>query len=356
MLTGCSTHNFNRQMESGYRKKQQDPSLSCEEKIRDVIDRYFQIQYASLKILKPLNLRFLVTPELDNLVRIAYELHRARRYHLGYGEYEFQIDIKRLRVKDHSARAWIEVSHCVIFQTFPQITSRMKGEQHDIKLVKTGDGWKIAGDMIDDLVTRAARKAGLSLAAYLQLAASWEKIDLGAETPSPILPKVLGYYDRNAAVSYAHRWALSFNPAYDNFTDWGGDCTNFASQVLHAGGIPMDHSGPHQWYYYDLNRRTPSWTGVDELYTYLTNNSFGGGAARLVPLEQVQPGDIIQLDFDPSTWDFNHSPVVVHVGEAGKPAQIFIAAHTINRDNYPLANYSYRALRPLHILGRPPYR
>ena len=42
-------------------------------------------------------------------------------------------------------------------------------------------------------------------------------------------------YDRQKAVAYARRWALGRNPAYFDFQDLGGDCTNFASQCLYAG-------------------------------------------------------------------------------------------------------------------------
>ena len=39
-------------------------------------------------------------------------------------------------------------------------------------------------------------------------------------------------YNREAAVSYARRWALGRNPAYMDYELWGGDCTNFISQCL----------------------------------------------------------------------------------------------------------------------------
>lgn len=45
-------------------------------------------------------------------------------------------------------------------------------------------------------------------------------------------------YDRNKAVAYAHKYAYSRNPNYYNFDNIGGDCTNFVSQVLAAGGEP----------------------------------------------------------------------------------------------------------------------
>lgn len=36
-------------------------------------------------------------------------------------------------------------------------------------------------------------------------------------------------YDREAAVAYAHRWAMGRNPAYLDFHGIGGDCTNVDS-------------------------------------------------------------------------------------------------------------------------------
>ena len=59
--------------------------------------------------------------------------------------------------------------------------------------------------------------------------------------PLPVLP-----YDRKAALRYAHRWAYSRNPAYYDYENLGGDCTNFASQCLYAGTGVMNlrpHAG-----------------------------------------------------------------------------------------------------------------
>ena len=52
-------------------------------------------------------------------------------------------------------------------------------------------------------------------------------------------------YTRLAAVNYAVRWALSRNPAFENFSGQGhgGDCTNFISQCLYAGGWTMNDWG-----------------------------------------------------------------------------------------------------------------
>lgn len=86
-------------------------------------------------------------------------------------------------------------------------------------------------------------------------------------------------YDRNSAVAYARKWALSRNDKYYNYDNIGGDCTNFVSQSLYASGMKMNYS-ELGWYYKDANTKTPSWTGVDFLYKFLLNNKGLGPKRR----------------------------------------------------------------------------
>lgn len=61
------------------------------------------------------------------------------------------------------------------------------------------------------------------------------------------LPNVSGRasYNRTRAKDYALRWAFGRNSSYPDFSTagGGGDCTNFVSQAVHAGGIAMHGSG-----------------------------------------------------------------------------------------------------------------
>ena len=65
-------------------------------------------------------------------------------------------------------------------------------------------------------------------------------------------------YDRAKAVAYAHEWAYGRNPRFYDFSNIGGDCTNFASQCLYAGSGVMNYSPTNGWYYINLNSRSPS--------------------------------------------------------------------------------------------------
>ena len=156
-------------------------------------------------------------------------------------------------------------------------------------------------------------------------------------------------YDRNAAVAYAERWAYGRNPEYYDFSELGGDCTNFASQVLYAGSGVMNYTRIYGWYYISLNERAPAWTGVNELYRFLVNNQGPGPQAIVTGLDRIEKGDIIQLRFE-SEELFDHSPVVTDAG-LHTPDTILLAAHSRDARCRPLSSYYYDALRPLHIVN-----
>lgn len=154
-------------------------------------------------------------------------------------------------------------------------------------------------------------------------------------------------YNREAARAYADKWAYGRNPRFYDFSDIGGDCTNFASQVLYAGSGVMNYTPTYGWYYISVNDRAPAWTGVNELYRFLINNTGPGPQGRVVSLSQIDVGDIIQLRFE-GEGRFDHSPVVMDVGDR-TPSTIRIAAHSRDANCRPLSSYYYNAIRPIHI-------
>ena len=151
-------------------------------------------------------------------------------------------------------------------------------------------------------------------------------------------------YNRDAAVSYARRWALSRNPAYYDFEKIGGDCTNFASQCIYAGSRTMNYTPIMGWYYRSSHDRSASWSGVEYLYNFLINNHSVGPYAHLVSQNEVQPGDIVQLGTQNGA--FYHSPIVTDV----QPI-ILVSAHTFDALDRPLSSYIYDNARFLHIDG-----
>ena len=63
-----------------------------------------------------------------------------------------------------------------------------------------------------------------------------------------------GFYSANAAIKYAKKWWNDYNIQYYHYYS-GGDCTNFVSQCLFAGGYKMDSV----WYSKSSSKKVKGW-------------------------------------------------------------------------------------------------
>jgi hypothetical protein len=156
-------------------------------------------------------------------------------------------------------------------------------------------------------------------------------------------------YNRDAALQYAHTWANGRNPAYFDFTNLGGDCTSFTSQCVYAGAGVMNYTPTFGWYYSNSNNRSPSWSGVQFFYNFITANRGAGPYAAEAQIHEILPGDFLQLGH--ANGVFYHSPFIVYVGYPAAPENILLAAHTYDADWRPLSTYQYDMVRFMHILG-----
>ena len=156
-------------------------------------------------------------------------------------------------------------------------------------------------------------------------------------------------YKRNKAIAYAQKWALSRNPSYYNFDGIGGDCTNFISQCLYAGGGIMNHRINTGWYYYSVNSRAPSWTSVDALYRFITSNKTTGPYGYEASVEECSPGDFIQL----ATVEdyFHHSVMIVEKKDVANFDKILVSCHTDDFRSRPLGTYDIKQIRFIKIEG-----
>lgn len=136
-------------------------------------------------------------------------------------------------------------------------------------------------------------------------------------------------YDRQRAVQYAELWWNSYNPGYRHFEV---DCTNFVSQAIHAGGMPMDFSPQRSrgWWYRDGDKSREnwsfSWAVAHSLHAYLASGGKYLQAIKVTNPAELQLGDIICYDWEgDGRWD--HNTIVTAIDPAGMP---LVNAHTVN--------------------------
>ncbi|MEU8774298.1 amidase domain-containing protein [Streptomyces sp. NPDC048606] len=172
-----------------------------------------------------------------------------------------------------------------------------------------------------------------------------------AATKYPAAPKPKaktgGAYDYNAMAKYAEKYWSNYNPAYRKFSGNGGDCTNFISQALKAGGwkpVPGTSSDYRNWWY-DGTRQSTSWIGANEWAWFTLSNQ---RAANLENVYQMDIGDILQVDFN-KDGSKDHSMMVTYRNAKGMPYLTYHSTNTYRKSlasiiaSYPDARYfAYR--------------
>ncbi|GAA0723376.1 amidase domain-containing protein [Clostridium malenominatum] len=113
-------------------------------------------------------------------------------------------------------------------------------------------------------------------------------------------------YNRKAAVLYAKEYALKPNPKYRYFSleHTGGDCTNFVSQCLLAGGAPLIYNREHSWWYNSKNTANVmddswslSWAIAHSFYWFLKvneeKNLKGAKGREVKDVNLLELGDLV---------------------------------------------------------------
>ncbi|MDJ0382038.1 amidase domain-containing protein [Streptomyces sp. G-G2] len=167
--------------------------------------------------------------------------------------------------------------------------------------------------------------------------------------PAPAKPKVKtgGTYDYAAMAAYAEKYWKNYNPAYRQFNGAGGDCTNFISQSLKAGGWQNVSGTTYDYrnWWYDGSLNTDSWAGANE-WAWFTNSN--KRATNLANVYQMDVGDILQMDFN-RDGSKDHSMIVTYRSSAGTPYVTYHSTNTYRKSlasliaSYPNAVYfAYR--------------
>ena len=259
---------------------------------------------------------------------------------------------------------------CQNFAQFPGVDSLRGSNEHQFILERTGDGWRLAGHMQYDTLCALLLEQGVEpeelapayagaaqdYLARLRAAHARREEERGLALS---LPEAEHPYDRQAALDYADAYAMARSPEWVDYSDYGGNCQNFASQCLYAGGIPMDTTGDAVWKWYgstpsqtpEPQGRSASWTAVGSFRAYARDNTGFGLASQVdAPYYAGRPGDLIQMG-DGESWA--HTVVIRQLvqNEAGETTDYLIHSNTNDMANYPASLYGYPELSLIAVAG-----
>ena len=143
--------------------------------------------------------------------------------------------------------------------------------------------------------------------------------------------QMAGNYSPDKAVAYADKYWENYNPAYHNYNPDGGDCANFTSQCLYAGGLQMDS----KWKASGTPLRgSVAWINATGLKNYLSENvgksfdshlNFSGSLTEVQ--KRVAKGDAV-FYWNAKRNRYGHAAICVGTDSKGVP---IVNAHNNNR-------------------------
>lgn len=246
-------------------------------------------------------------------------------------------------------------NNVVYFKGLNGLPSEQFGIKHTFTLRGEGDDWSIVKHWSDDNPYYSADydrtthqdKKFPAITDYIEVRRDLprEGLSVTAAADHP--------YDRDAARAYMLTWVGKRNPAFMAYDDYGGNCMNFGSQVLAAGGIPMDTNGGYEtgWYWYSASQTTLPWVNVGSFRDYVAAPRVSGLVAVAdAPYFSGETGDIITMGVDEPA---NHTTVILDAitDENGNVVDYLLCSNTADLRNFPASAYYYTNRQLIKIIG-----
>ena len=243
------------------------------------------------------------------------------------------------------------------FAATPDVDSKMYDVPHIFELVpaEDGQGWLIQHHEADDnpYFSLTYREGTTADARLPQLLRAIERRQLQRQETVQVTLESDHVYDRQAAEAYMRQYDHQRSDAWYAYDDVGGNCMNFGSQVLLAGGIPMDTDGGYEtgWYWFGQHSATLPWVNVGWFLEYAAAEREHGLAAVVnAPYFSGETGDIITMGVDEPA---NHTTVILDVirDENGLPIDYLLCSNTADLRNFPASAYYYTNRQLTKIIG-----
>lgn len=319
--------------------------------IMDVVENYFAER---MDVLSKLEMNSSIKNYLLNDIDY-YELDTLIKYRkLQIGDLRFKkinqtVELNNIEVEGDKAKVDVVLDEKITFNDSSDVISE-ESIEHNLTLICINNEWKIQHDDFDSdfkelfekQQTNTSRKVMSSnnnlrniqkqilteeATEVSNKKKELEKIKTENDNQEKNLNKIKAKatkfkfkkYDREAASLYARKYAKNPNKDYPFYgkPDYKGDCTNFTSQCLYAGGIVTDNVGKYQWY-----KLNSAWRGANKFYEYWNNNKGSGSTKglkasksifkdiRLADLIEKKPENavthtVIVTGYKVDSWGFN---------------------------------------------------
>ncbi len=241
------------------------------------------------------------------------------------------VKVRRIDSKEDELSANLAVSteYKYVYQDEPDITTSFRiGTYHSMRMAKSDSGWLVTRQwytdpfadslQLDEIKTESAK-------AYILSQEARDFSDLNKRRVDAV-----EYADRYCGAANKIEDGFTYNKKYRNYNGIGGDCANFASQILHEGGKFRKTYG---WNY--NKGGSSAWVNASAFKNYMLYSgrasliSYGNYHKVLKPSYKLLPGDFVAYE---KKGDITHISVVTGADSKG---YTLVNCHNTDRYRVP---------------------
>ena len=209
------------------------------------------------------------------------------------------------------------------------INSSRIGTYHNLQLVNKDGIWIITKEWYKDPFGDSLNLDNIKADSIKSFIESQSIRDFSTLSERRI--NAVKYADEFCGAASEEQYGFKYNRKYRDYNSKGGDCANFASQILFEGGKFKKNSA----WNYDSGGATSTWLNADGFKRYMTNSGRAsviahGSYEQIYKLSfKLLPGDFIAYE---KNADINHISVVTGADSKG---YALVSCHNSDRNKVP---------------------
>lgn len=209
------------------------------------------------------------------------------------------------------------------------VNSSRIGTYHSLQLTNKDEKWIITKEWYTDPFADSLNLENIKVDVIKEYISAQPFRDLS--TIDERRKKASEYAQKYCGAATLEEHEYKYNKNYRNFNCEGGDCANFASQVLHEGGKFKKNS---TWNY-DKGSATGPWINADKFTYYMLNSGRASVIAKgsyesvYKASYKLLPGDFVAYE---KKGDITHISVVTGADSKGYS---LVTCHNTDRNNVP---------------------
>ncbi|WP_298844020.1 amidase domain-containing protein [uncultured Clostridium sp.] len=240
--------------------------------------------------------------------------------------------VKRIRQNNDNFSIYLLCSteYKYIYEDQPKFVNSSKiGTYHNLQLMSKDGSWVISKEWYKDPFANSLDLGNIKADSIKEYIISQTPRDLSTIDQRRL--NAVEYADRYCGAASDAKYKYKYNRLYRDYNPQGGDCANFASQILFEGG----HFRKNSAWNSDKNGATKAWLNADSFKRYITYSgrasviSYGNYDKVYKASYKLLPGDIVAYE---KKNDITHISVVTGADSKGYS---LVSCHNSDRSKVP---------------------